>query len=157
MEKNEIKSTEESQDMLLLHFNPDDFADCSTVGMLYVTMGISPASAFDNNTKWEDKEVFGKRAYYRNMFMNDADYKLAEESLKKNVLVGRTMEGSEKPEEAMMDSHEQSEVFSWAMNSPISFGPKYDKIKERIGGDIPRGVLVIICPGDALYEEAPGV
>ena len=151
-----METKEEKQDMLLLHFNPDDLADCQTVGNIYAAIGISPASAIDGKTKWEDKDVFGKRAYYKNMFMNDEDYKAAEEGLKKNVLVGRTLEGNEKPEETMMDYHERNEVFSWAMNSPISFGPKYDKIKERLDGDVPRGVLVIVCPGDDLYEEAPG-
>lgn len=152
-----METKEEKQDMLLLHFNPDELADCRTVSNIYATMGISPASSVDGETKWEDKTVFGKRAYYKNMFINDEDYKAAEEGLKNNVLIGRTMEGSDKAEETMMDYHERNEVFSWAMSSPISFGPKYDQIKARLGGDVPRGVLVIVCPDDDLYEEAPGV
>lgn len=141
--------------MKVIKFNPDEFEDCRTVGQIWAVLGVTPSDSPEGGLHFDDKETFGKKAYYDNTFISQEAYERAEKALKKNVLVGRAQEGSSNEEE-MMSYSEKREVFAWAMMSPVSNGARYEKIVERLG-ELPDDALVIVMPGDEMYREAPDV
>lgn len=141
--------------MKVIKFNPDEFEDCRTVGQIWAVLGVTPSDSPDGSLHFDDKETFGKKAYYNNMFISQKAYERGSEAIQKNVLVGRAHEGSSNEKE-VMSYHERCELVAWAMMSPVSNGARYQKIVERLG-ELPDDALVIVMPGDEMYREAPDV
>ena len=114
------------------------------VADLYRAIGISPKEEKgDYVTNFDDEKVFGKRAHYRNMFMDDGAYK----EIERGILENR--------EKSAKDARRvQTVQTQWAWYSPVSCGERYEDLKKRIG-EINHSVLYIITPEDDMYEPAP--
>ena len=127
--------------MLLRRFDLKDIENCKTVKDAFNMMGIAVAKDDKQDLRIDNKDVFGEKAYYANMVMNDNTYQKIYAQLNK----------SKKDNERFA-----VEAFQWMNYSPLSSGPKYDKIKEETG-DVSEDVLYIITPDDSLYEQEPSV
>ena len=120
--------------MLLLHFEWDDIKNCKSVADVYRMMGIGTKDSDPQDLKFSNKEVFGEKAYYANLFITDKADKEIYDHLKS---VDRSV-GSE-----------------WAVYCPVSNGPRYDKITAVLG-KLNDSVLYVVEPSDKdLYEEYP--
>lgn len=126
--------------MILRRFNLDEIDNCKTVGDVFRMMGVAVGKDDPQDLKITDESVFGKKAYYANMVMNDNTYQKIYAHLNKvNDKAGNRF---------------ATEAFQWMNYSPLSSGPKYDKIKEETGA-VSEDVLYIITPEDSLYEPEP--
>lgn len=140
--------------MLLLKFNPDDLKDAYSIQQIYAVFGIGNEP--EDQVHWNDPEVFGKRGDVRNIFCTQAIYEKVSENFHKNDLRGKN--GSSE----MMDYHDRGAVFQWANYSPISTGPRYELMEQRLRevsayDKLPDSVIAIFTPGDPEYEESPMV
>ena len=122
--------------MLLVKFELEDLEKCKTVSDVYRAMGIGVRKDDPQDLNLHNKEVFGRKAYYKNLFLTDATYqkilKLMEDADYKG---GR------------------NKVWTWVNFAPLSNGPRYDKVREALG-DLNDSVLYIATPEDEIYEES---
>lgn len=133
--------------MLLLKFDLDDIEKCKTLEDVFEMMGVGLKEDSKNDLNIKNKEVFGEKAYYSNMIMSDATYNRIYEHLKPLGKKWYNRRGERMPSEAALQ---------WTNYSPISSGPRFEAVEERVG-EINDSVLYIITPEDDLYEEEPTV
>lgn len=138
--------------MLLLKFNKEDFKKCKGVVDVFNTMGISRPDDKDAvkekcEVNFADEEVFGKRAYYANTFISNDTYNYILDIMKEVP----DYQGREKSKNKL--SHA---AMQWVNYSPISSGPRFEKIKDMVG-EINDSVLYIVTPDDEMYKEDPSV
>lgn len=135
--------------MLLLRFNYDDIGKCRSVEDVFHMFGIGYS---DDDEGYEvdlrDEKVFGKKGSYRNMFIADETYQAILDVLDKVP----NYKGRKNPK-----GRASYAALQWSNYSPISNGPKFNQVKELVGGEINRSVLYILTPEDQLYEESPEV
>ena len=117
--------------MLLVKFDLQDLEKCKTVADVYRTMGIGVTKDDVQDLNFDNNEVFGKRAFYANLFLNP---KTSEKI--SNIL------------------HESSKLHGWFNYSPVTGGERYDQLENEIG-EINESVLYIATPEDKLYIEDP--
>lgn len=122
--------------MLLVKFELEDLEKCKSVSDVYRTMGIGVKEDDPQDLNLFNKEVFGKKAYYKNMFITDATYK-------------RVLDLMEKLDKKKLGKNS----FSWVNFAPLSNGSRYEKVKEQLG-DLNDSVLYIVTPEDEMYEES---
>lgn len=127
--------------MILRRFNLDDIKNLKTLDDAFEMMGIGLKEDSKQDLNIRNKEVFGKRAYYANMIMNDKTYNAIYEQLKSQGKKNR------------MPS---ADALQWTNYSPISNGPRYEEI-EKLAGGISEDILYIITPEDDLYQEDPNL
>ena len=127
--------------MILRRFNLDDIKNCKTLDDAFEMIGIGLREDSKQDLNIRNKEVFGKRAYYANMIMNEKTYNAIYEQLKSQGKKNR------------MPS---ADALQWTNYSPISNGPRYEEVEKRAGG-ISEDVLYIITPEDDLYQEDPNL
>ena len=97
---------------------------------------------------FRDKEIFGEKAYYRNVIMNDKTYKAIFDQL--NTI-------RYKGELPVKSGRISREAITWMAFCPISTGPRMEEVSKRIG-IIDEDKLYIITPEDKdLYEQSPEV
>lgn len=123
--------------MLLLHFELDDIDKCFSVTDVYNMMGIGVKEEDPQDLKLSDKDVFGKKAYYKNFILSEKTSNRIYEHLK------------ESSKGTLRDPG-----FEWSVFGPISNGERAEQVKERIG-ELNDSVLYILTPEDDLYEEEP--
>lgn len=133
--------------MILRRFNLEDIKKCKTVEDVFEMMGIGLDEKSEQDLNVRNQEVFGKRAYYANMVMNEKTFDAIFDQLKYQGQDEKSKRNDRMPSSAALQ---------WMNYSPISNGPKYDKVSEATGG-ISEDVLYIITPEDSLYEEDPTV
>lgn len=133
--------------MLLLKFDLDDIEKCKTLEDVFEMMGVGLSDKSEKDLNINNKEVFGAKAYYANMVMSDATYNRIYEHLKPLGKKWYNRNGGRMPSAAALQ---------WTNYSPISSGPRFEAVKERVG-EINDSVLYIITPEDDLYEEEPTV
>lgn len=133
--------------MILRRFNLDDIKNCKTLDDAFEMMGIGLREDSKQDLNIRDKKVFGKRAYYANMIMNDKTYNAIYEQLKPQGKKWYNRSGDRMP---------SADALQWTNYSPISNGPRYEKVEQMAGG-ISEDVLYIITPEDDLYEEDPSL
>lgn len=133
--------------MILRRFNLEDIEKCKTLEDVFEMMGIGLKESSKQDLNIRNKEVFGEKAYYANMIMNDDTYLKIYEQLKPQGKKWYNRSGNRMP---------SADALQWTNYSPISSGPRYDKVKEAVG-EISEDVLYIITPEDSLYEEEPTV
>lgn len=122
--------------MLLVKFELEDLEKCKSVPEVYRAMGIGVKKDDPQDLNLYNKEVFGKKAYYKNMFITDATYK-------------RILDLMEKIDKKKMGKNS----FNWINFAPLSNGSRYEKVKEQLG-DLNDSVLYIVTPEDEMYEES---
>lgn len=127
--------------MILRRFNLDDIKNCKTLDDAFEMIGIGLREDSKQDLNIRNKEVFGKRAYYANMIMNEKTHNAIYEQLKSQDKKSR------------MPS---ADALQWINYSPISNGPRYEEVEKRAGG-ISEDVLYIITPEDDLYQEDPNL
>lgn len=125
--------------MLLLRFNKEDFKKCKGVVDVFNAMGISrPDDKQAIKDKCEvcfsDEKVFGKRAYYANMVMNDETYNYILDIMKEVP----NYKGRKNPKNRLSYA-----AMQWVNYCPLSSGPRYEKVKEEVG-EINENVLYLI-------------
>lgn len=133
--------------MILRRFNLDDIEKCKTIEDVFEMMGIGLKESSKQDLNIRNKEVFGEKAYYANMIMNDGTYMKIYEQLKPQGKKWYNRHGDRMP---------SADAMQWTNYSPISSGPRYEKVKEFVG-EILEDILYIITPEDSLYEEEPTV
>lgn len=133
--------------MILRRFNLEDIEKCKTLEDVFEMMGIGLKESSKQDLNIRNKEVFGEKAYYANMIMNDKTYTAIYEQLKPQGKRWYNRSGNRMP---------SADAMQWTNYSPISSGPRYEKVKEAVG-EISEDVLYIITPEDSLYEEEPTV
>ena len=127
--------------MLLSKFNYDDLDKCKSVKEVFEVMGVG-----GDELPFTNKEVFGEKAYYRNMFIADETYQKVLEIMKPIP----NYKGHKNPKNRLSYAAAQ-----WCNFSPMSNGPRFEQVKELVGGEINRSVLYILTPKDELFEEEP--
>lgn len=125
--------------MLLVKFELEDLEKCKTASDVYRAMGIGIKEDDPQDLNLFNKEVFGKKAYYKNLFITNATYK-------------RILEIMEKTDKKKMNTSS----FNWINFAPLSNGSRYEKVKEQIG-ELNDSVLYIVTPEDEMYEESPSM
>lgn len=133
--------------MILRRFNLDDIDKCNTLEDVFEMMGIGMKEDSKQDLNIRNKEVFGNRAYYNNMIMNDATFNRIYEHLKPLGTKRKNKSGNYMPSEAAL---------LWMNYSPVSNGPRFKQVSEIAGG-IPEDILVIITPDDSIYIEDPNL
>lgn len=133
--------------MLLRKFELEDIEKCRTVDDVFEMMGVGLRADSKQDLNIRNKEVFGEKAYYANMIMSDDTYMKIYEHLKPLGKKWYNRSGNRMP---------SAEALQWTNYSPISSGPRFDAVKERMG-EVNDSVLYIITPDDDLYEEEPTV
>lgn len=131
--------------MLLLKFELEDLKKCKSVSDVYRAMGIGINEDDSQDLNFNNKAVFGKRAYYRNLFVTDRTYNEIHDILEKVPNYKRRSAKKDK-----IHIH----AFQWSNYSPMSSGPRYQAL-ESIIGELNDEVLYILTPEDNLYEEDP--
>jgi len=131
--------------MLLLKFDLGDIEKCKSVLDVFRMFGIAMNEGDPQDLKLNNKEVFGERAYYANMFISDETYKRIYEHLDTIGGHRNNRHGEKFPSD---------EAMRWVNYSPVSNGPRYDAV-AKIAGEINDSVLYIVTPEDELYEEDP--
>lgn len=122
--------------MLLVKFELEDLEKCKTVSDVYRAMGIGVRKDDPQDLNLYNKEVFGRKAYYKNLFITDETYKRVLKIL-----------------EAVDGKHSKNKVWNWVNFAPLSNGSRYEKVKEQLG-ELNDSVLYIVTPEDELYEES---
>ena len=113
--------------MLLVKFELEDLEKCKTVSDVYRAMGIGIKEGDPQDLNFSNQEVFGKKAYYANLFLHpDTDSRISK-------ILG--------------------EKSGWFNYAPISNGDRYTEVEHEIG-DINESVLYIVTPEDEMYEES---
>lgn len=116
--------------MLLVKFELEDLEKCKTVSDVYRAMGIGIKEGDPQDLNFSNQEVFGKKAYYANLFLHpDTDSRISK-------ILG--------------------EKSGWFNYAPISNGDRYTEVEHEIG-DINESVLYIVTPEDRFYIEDPRV
>jgi hypothetical protein len=133
--------------MLLLKFDLDDIEKCNSVLDVFRMFGIGVKKDDSQDLKLDNKEVFGKKAYYANMLLNEATYER---------IYKRMNELGEKVDNRHGGHLPTANALQWMNFSPISNGPRYKAVEDEIG-EINESVLYIITPEDPFYEEDPNV
>lgn len=133
--------------MILRRFDLNDIEKCKTLEDVFTMMGIGLKEDSPEDLNIRNEKVFGKRAYYANMIMNDNTYNKIYEHLKPLGKKWYNRSGNRMP---------SPEALQWTNYSPISSGPRYEKVKEVVG-EISEDVLYIITPEDSIYEEDPSL
>ena len=123
--------------MLLLHFELDDINKCSSVADVYHMMGIGIKEEDPQDLKLSNKDVFGKKAYYKNFILSEKTSNRIYEHLKESS------KGTLK-----------NPGFEWSVFGPVSDGERVKQVEERVG-ELNDSVLYILTPEDDLYEEEP--
>lgn len=113
--------------MLLVKFDLDGLDGCKNAHDAYKAMGVG-TSEDDIDLKFNNKEVFGNKASYSNMFLNPDTYNKIRNSL------------------------DETDRLIWDNYAPLCSGDRYDKIKEAIG-ELNESVLYIVTPEDSLYDN----
>ena len=117
--------------MLLVKFDLQELEKCKTSADIYRTMGVGVLEGDPQDLNFNNEKVFGKRAFYANLFLNPETSKKIS-----NIL------------------HENSKLHGWFNYSPVTSGERYDRLVDKIG-EINEEVLYIATPEDDLYIEAP--
>lgn len=133
--------------MILRRFNLEDIKKCKTLNDAFEMMGVGIKADSKQDLNINNKEVFGKRAYYANMIIHDKTYNAIYEQLKSQGKKWYNKHGDKMP---------SPDALQWTNYSPISNGPRYEEVEKRMGG-ISEDVLYIITPDDDLYQEDPTV
>ena len=133
--------------MILRRFDLNEIKNCKTLDDVFEMMGIGLKEDSKQDLNIRNKEVFGEKAYYANMIMNDKTYNAIYEQLKPLGKKWYNKNGDRMPSPGALQ---------WTNYSPISSGPRYEEVEKRAGG-ISEDVLYIITPEDDLYEEEPTV
>lgn len=123
--------------MLLVKFDLEDLEKCKTVSDVYRAMGIGVNEDDPQDLNLYNKEVFGKKAYYKNIFMTESTY---------NKVTGIM--------EAVDGKKDGKNAFNWFNFGPVTNGSRYEMVKEAIG-ELNDSVLYIVTPEDDMYEESP--
>lgn len=132
--------------MLLLKFNLEDIDKCTNVTDVFRAMGIGIYEDDPQDLKFTNKEVFGDKANYQNIFINDKTSNYIYDLMNKYGDRISNRFGSKLP---------SSQAIAWSSFAPTSSGPRYDKIAEA-AGEINESVLYIVTPDDPLYiKDAP--
>ena len=118
--------------MLLVKFELNDLEKCKNVADVYRAMGIGVKKGDPQDLNFNNKEVFGKRAYYANLFIN------------KNT------------EKKIKDILGREKSLDWFNYAPVSGGDRYEEVENEIG-EINESVLYIVTPEDKFYIEDPTV
>lgn len=116
--------------MLLVKFDLKDLEKCETVADVYRAMGVGVKEGDPQDLNFYNKKVFGKKAYYANMFINPETA-----SKVKDIL------GKEK-------------VLDWFNFAPVCDGDRFTEVENEIG-EINESVLYIVTPEDKFYIEDP--
>lgn len=133
--------------MILRRFNLNDIEKCKTIEDVFTMMGIGLKEDSPEDLNIRNEKVFGKRAYYANMIIHENTYNAIYEHLKPL---------SKKWYDKNHKRIPSPEALRWSDYSPISNGPRYEKVKEAVG-DISEDVLYIITPDDSIYQEDPSL
>lgn len=124
--------------MILLHFNKEDFKNCTTVKEVFEAMGIGPDGKYD----FTDEKVFGKEASYYNMVMHKDTFEYIGDIMKKASGISSRRTRTEYG----------VEYLKWVNYAPIVTGARVTLLKEVVG-ELNPNVLYIITPEDSLYLE----
>ena len=133
--------------MILRRFDLNEIKNLKSLDDAFEMMGIGLREDSKQDLNIRNKEVFGEKAYYANMIMNDKTYMAIYEQLKPQGKKWYNRSGNRMP---------SADAMQWTNYSPISSGPRYEEVEKRAGG-ISEDVLYIITPDDDLYEEEPTV
>lgn len=131
--------------MLLLRFELNDLDKCKTVDEVFEAMGVGVKEDSKRLFNLRNEKIFGKKAYYKNMFIAQETYERVYNILNN---VGKH------PRNRLGEKLPTAQALYWCNMSPISNGPRFDKIKADIGVISP-DTLYIVLPGNPLYEENP--
>lgn len=129
--------------MILMRFDLDDIEKCKTFNDVFEMFGIGLKEDSKQGLNIRNKEVFGERAYYANMIMNDTTFMRIYDRLqsfaKKSKKGGKVS---------------APDALQWINYSPVSSGPRYKQVEEMTGM-VSEDVIYIITPDDPMYEEDP--
>ena len=123
------------------HFSFRELKKVQTVEQVFHIMGVGN----DTDAPFDDRQVFGKQASYKNMYITEETYLTV-----MNALTSRKdyLKAKETGEGLL-----ETEAAKWAVYAPISGGKEYKELTDRIG-ELNRAVLYVVTPGDPLYKEA---
>lgn len=128
--------------MILRRFDLNDIEKCRTVADVFKVMGIGLTKKDGCDLLINNEEVFGGRAYYKNLVMHPNTSKMILKHL-------RAVKRSD--DEAVNSKASFIIANDWINCSPLTRGDRYDFVNDAVG--ISEDVLYIITPQDSLYEK----
>ena len=128
--------------MILLRFDTDEIKNCKTVADVFKMFGIGSTEKDGCGLLITNKDVFGGRAYYKNLIMHPDTSKAIFRHLK-SVKHNKDEDINKKITTAI--------VLDWVSCAPMSSGEKFDNINDSVG--VSEDVLYILTPEDPLHEE----